>query len=135
MIVTDVAWVRNHQQRLVLELRLDGQLAHIPSAQKVELTRRGLVKGVDLLASDWRRHPTDHPFIEGKIEPGVAEIDLMGCTDDPQVFALYTELCQAIAADTWRQGPAAVPITDSANDADRVGVQSKAPSMEANHGS
>ena len=105
MIITDVAWVRDHQHRLVLRLRLDGHLAHIPSGQKVELTRRGLVKGVDVLVSDWRRHQTDHPFIQGDLEPGLAERDLMGCTDDPRVVALHQEMCRAIAAGTWQPGP------------------------------
>ena len=109
MSITDVAWVRDHRHRLVLQLRLDGHLAHIPSGQKVELTRRGLVKGVDVLVSDWRRHKTDHPFIRGDREPGLAEADLMGCTDEPRVFALYREMCRAIAADTWVEGPRPTP--------------------------
>ena len=109
VIVSDVAWVRDHQHRLVLQLRLDGHLAHIPSGQKLELTRRGLVKGVDVLVSDWRRHKTAHPFIRGDREPGLAEADLMGCTDEPRVFALYREMCRAIAADTWVEGPRPTP--------------------------
>jgi hypothetical protein len=104
-MVADVAWVRDHQHRLVLQLRLDGHLAHIPSGQQVKLTRRGLVKGVDILVSDWRRHQTDHPFIGGDLETGLGEADLMGCTDDPRVFALYEEMCRAISADAWRPGP------------------------------
>ena len=105
MIISDVAWVRDHRHRLVLRLRLDGRLAHIPSGQRVELTRRGLVKGVDVLASEWRRDPAAHPFIEREVEPGLSLSDLMGCTDDPRVFALYQEMCRAIAADAWRPGP------------------------------
>ena len=104
-MVSDVAWVRDHQHRLVLQLRLDGHLTHIQSAQKRELTRRGLVQGVDVLASEWRRNPGAHPFIERGIEPGLSLGDLMGCTDDPRVFALYEEMCRAITADTWRPRP------------------------------
>ena len=109
MIVAEVEWVRDHRQRRVLRLRLDGHLAHIPSGQKLELTRRGLVHGVDVLASEWRRDPAAHPFIERAVEPGLAARDLMGCTDDPRVFALYGEMCRAIAADTWRPGPRPLP--------------------------
>ena len=109
MIVSDVAWVRDHQRRLVLQLRLDGHLTHIPSAQKLELLRRGLVQGVDVLASEWRRDPAALPFIERGVEPGLTLGDLMGCTDDPRVFALYEEMCGAIRADTWRPGPRPLP--------------------------
>ena len=104
MILTNVAWIRDHQHRLVLQLKIDGHLAHIPSGQKRELTRRGLLKGVDFLASEWRDQ-AHHPFIRGEIEPGLAEGDLAGCTDDPRVFALYEEMCGAIRAATWQPGP------------------------------
>jgi hypothetical protein len=109
VIVSDVEWVRDRRHRPVLRLCIDGQLAHIPSGQQVELTRRGLVKGVDVLVSDWRRHQTRHPFIRDDLEPGLAEADLMGCTDDPRVVALYQEMCRAIAADAWRPGLRPLP--------------------------
>jgi hypothetical protein len=32
-------------------------------------------------------------------------MDLIGCTDDPQVFTLFEEMCDAIRAGTWRPGP------------------------------
>ena len=70
MNITNVAWTRDHQHRQVLRLDLDGHPAHIISKQQVALTRRGLVKGVDYLASDWRGQ-VGHPFIHGQVEPGL----------------------------------------------------------------
>jgi hypothetical protein len=102
--ISNVAWVRDHQHHLVLQLRLDGQPAHIRSSQPVELTRRGLVKGVAFFASEWREQAA-HPFIRGEVEPGLAETELAGCTDDPRVIALYEEMCQAIRDGTWQPGP------------------------------
>jgi hypothetical protein len=29
----------------------------------------------------------------------------MGCTDNPMVFSLFTEMCGAIRAGTWVAGP------------------------------
>ncbi len=110
LIITDVAWVRDHQHRSVLRLSIDGHPAHIRSAQKLELTRRGIVKGIDFYASEWRRERADHAFIRGEVEPGLAEADLTGCTDDPQVFALYDEMCRAIRAGTWQPGPRPLPL-------------------------
>ena len=109
MTIDSVAWVRDHQHRLVLQLRIDGHLAHIASGQRVELTRRGLVQGVDFLVGDWQRRQTDHPFIHADLEPGLNERDLAGCTDDPRVCALYEEMCQAILAGAWTPGPRPVP--------------------------
>ena len=37
MTVTNVAWVRDHHRRSVLELHVDGHPAHIPSGQTSEL--------------------------------------------------------------------------------------------------
>jgi hypothetical protein len=104
LIVSNVAWVRDRKRRPVLQLSIDGHRANIRSDQKRELTRRGILKGVDFLASEWRDQ-ADHAFIKGDVEPGLAEADLVGCTDDPRVFALYGEMCRAIAADTWQPGP------------------------------
>ena len=111
MIISEVAWVRDHQHRCALQLRLDGQPAHILSSQRREHTRRGLLKGIDFLASEWRAQ-TKHPFIFGRIEPGLSEADLAGCTDDPRVFALYEEMCQAILQGTWQPGPRAFDARD-----------------------
>jgi hypothetical protein len=104
LILSNVAWVRDHKHRPILQLSIDGHQAHIRSEQKLELTRRGIVKGVDFLASEWRDQ-AEHVFIGRDVAPGLAEAELAGCTDDPRVFALYEEMCQAIAADTWQPGP------------------------------
>jgi hypothetical protein len=104
VILTNVAWVRDHQHRCVLQLEIAGHPAHFSSKQKVELTRRGLLQGIDYFASEWRDQ-AKHPFIQGPLEPGLSEADLRGCTNDPQVFALHQEMCQAIAAGTWQPGP------------------------------
>jgi hypothetical protein len=104
MTITNVEWVADHQHRSVLQLRVDGRLAHILSEQKLELTRRGMVQGIDFFASEWRDQAA-RAFIRGDIEPGLSEATLAGCTDDPRVLALYDEMCQAIRTGTWRPGP------------------------------
>jgi hypothetical protein len=110
VIITDVAWVRDRRDRQVLQLRIDGHPAHIiPARQRPVLIGRGIVEGLDLLASDWQRNRSARPFIRGAVPPELAEIPLARCTDDPRVLALYEEMCRAIAADTWRPGPRPLP--------------------------
>ena len=109
MNITDVAWARDRRGREVLRLRLDGHAAHIPSGQSMELTRRGIVKGVDFLMSEWRMKRSVHPFIRRSIGPGLSEVDLAGCTDDPRVFALHEEMGRAITDGTWQPGPRPLP--------------------------
>ena len=104
MILTKIVWTRDHQRRPTLQLEIAGHLAHFSSRQKVELTRRGLLQGIDYFASEWREQAR-HAFIGGQLEPGLSEADLRGCTDDPAVLALHQEMCQAIAAGTWQPGP------------------------------
>ena len=101
MTITDVRWVRDHQHRPVLELSIDGHAAHFPSKQKLKLLRAGLLQGIDFFASEWRAQ-ADHTFIHGTIEPGFSESDLAGSTNNPRVFALYQEMCQAIANGSWQ---------------------------------
>ena len=109
MTITEVAWARDHRRRPVLELKIDGHPAHILGRQKTELTRRGIVEGIVFFASERSRQlPT--AFIRGDFRPGLTEIDLIGCTDDPQVLALYEAMCRAIRADTWRSGPRSLPV-------------------------
>src|SRR5918995_2649485 len=101
MTVTDVAWARDRDRRPVLELRLDGRPARIRSGQEARLVRRGIVGGMVSLASE-RSRQLPNAFMRGDFGPELAERDLVGCTDEPRVFALYQEMCRAIRADAWR---------------------------------
>jgi hypothetical protein len=103
MTVTNVVWVRDQRGRPTLELDLDGDPAHIRSSQRTELLQRGMVDGMSFLASERAaRLPNIHLY--GDVEAAYAA-DLVGCTDDPEVFALYQEMCAAIRLDAWRAGP------------------------------
>jgi hypothetical protein len=106
LTITNVAWARDHRHRPVLKLELDGQPAHIPSGQKSKLLRRGIVEGVVFFTSQ-RSSQLPNAFMRGDFGPELTEGDLIGCTDDPEVFALFQEMCGAIRADTWRAGPRA----------------------------
>ncbi len=108
MTITKVAWGRDNKRRSVLEFVLDGRQAYIPSCQKSKLLRRGIVDGLVFLASE-RAGQTPRDFIRGSFGPELTETDLNGCTDDPRVFALYEEMCNAIRADAWQ--PGARPLT------------------------
>jgi hypothetical protein len=101
--ITDVIWTRDHHGKPVLELRLDGHPARILSGQRTELTDRGIVDGVVFLRSE-RGSQLPNANIRGDYAPAYRGLDLVGCTDDPGVFALYREMCAAIRADTWREG-------------------------------
>lgn len=103
MTITDVAWTRDHRGKPVLELRLDGHPAYIRSSQKTELTQRGIVDGIVFLDSE-RSAQIPNVYIHGDFAPDFTERDLVGCTDDPEVFALYQAMCRAIRADRWREG-------------------------------
>jgi hypothetical protein len=102
--ITNVAWVRDHHRRAVLELELDRRPAHIRSGQKSELLERGIVAGIVFFASE-RSQQLPNTLIRGDFGPELTEGDLIGCTDDPGVFALYEEMCRAIRAGTWQPGP------------------------------
>jgi hypothetical protein len=104
MMLTNVAWVHDHRGRAVLALELDGHPAHIGSSQRSELLRRGIVEGVVFLASE-RSAQLPNGFIRGDFGPELTPSDLIGCTDDPQVFALFEAMCRAIRAASWRPGP------------------------------
>ena len=103
-MINNVRWARDHRHRAVLDLEIDGHPAHILGRQKTELTRRGIVEGIVSFASE-RSRQLPNAFVRGDFRPGLTEIDLIGCTDDPQVFALYEEMCGAIRTDPWRPGP------------------------------
>ena len=104
MIIADVAWIRSQRGLPTLELTLDGHPAHIRSRQKSELLQRGIVDGVIFLASE-RSAQVPNIYIHGDYRPEYDGLDLVGCTDDPGVFALFQEMCDAIRADSWKVGP------------------------------
>ena len=108
MAIADVAWARDRRHRPALALELDGRPARIPSGQEARLVRRGIVRGMVSLASE-RSRQLPNVFLRGEFGPELAEGDLVGCTDDPRVFALYQEMCRAIRADAWRPGPRPPP--------------------------
>ena len=88
----------------MLRLRLDGHPVRILSSQRTELTDRGILDGIVFLNSE-RGSQLPNAYIRGDYAPAYRGLDLVGCTDDPGVFALYQEMCAAIRADTWREGP------------------------------
>jgi hypothetical protein len=102
--ISNVAWAHDHHRRSVLRLELDGHPAQIPSGQKSELLGRGILEGIVFLASE-RLDQLPNRFMHGDFRPDLREADLIGCTDDPQVFALYEDMCRAIRAGAWRPGP------------------------------
>ena len=103
MNVTDVSWVRDHRGKPVLELKLDGHPARVRSSQRTDLTDRGIVEGIVFLNSE-RGSQLPNVYVHGDYAPAFQGLDLVGCTDDPGVLALYQEMCAAIRADTWRPG-------------------------------
>jgi hypothetical protein len=103
MNVTDVSWSLDHHGKPVLELRIDGHPAYIRSSQKTALTDRGIVSGVVFLDSE-RMAQVPREFVRGDYAPTYTGLDLVGCTDDPQVFALYQTMCEAIRTDRWHAG-------------------------------
>jgi len=108
MTITDVVWSSDIHGRPVLELRVDGHPAYIHSGQRTELTRRGLVDGMVFLASE-RSSQVPSDYITGDFTPTFEGLDLVGCTDDPRVFALYQEMCAAISTDAWHEGRRPTP--------------------------
>jgi hypothetical protein len=99
--MTDVAWTRDHRGKPVLTLKLDGHPAYIRSSQRTDLTDRGIVEGIVFLRSE-RGSQLPNAYIQGDYAPAYQGLDLVGCTDDPGVFALYLAMCDAIRAGTWR---------------------------------
>ena len=103
MTITDVIWSLDHQGNPVLELKMDGHPAYIRSRQKTELTNRGIVNGVVFLRSE-RAAQDPCVYIHGDVARDSNGHNLVGCTDDPQVFALYQAMCEAIRNDRWHEG-------------------------------
>lgn len=104
MTIANVAWILDHHSRPVLQLDVDGHPAHVRSSQRTELLRRGIVEGMVFFASE-RSGQFPNAFMRGDARPELSEGDLVGCTDDPAVFALFEQMCAAILAGTWRAGP------------------------------
>jgi hypothetical protein len=109
MMVTDVTWSSDLHGRPVLELRVDGHPAYIHSGQRTELTRRGLVDGMVFLKSE-RSSQVPSDYITGDFTPTFNGLDLVGCTDNSQVFALYQEMCTAVSTGDWQVGPRPTPV-------------------------
>ena len=103
MTVTNVVWVRDQRGRPILELDLDGHSAHIRSNQSTDLLQNGMVDGMVVFASE-RAAQLPNIHLHGDVEAAYAA-DLVGCTDDPEVFALYQGMCAAIRLDAWQPGP------------------------------
>ena len=104
MAIANVAWVRDHRGHPVLELDVDGHPAHIRGSQRTELLERGIVEGMVFFKSE-RSGQFPNAFMRWAGGPALSEGDLVGCTDDPAVFALFEQMCRAILAGTWRPGP------------------------------
>ena len=104
MTIANVAWVLDQRGRPVLELDLDGHPAHIRSSQRTELLERGIVEGMVFFASE-RTGQFPNAFMRGASGPALTEADLLGCTNDPAVFALFGEMSRAVLDGTWRAGP------------------------------
>jgi len=103
MTVTDVTWSRDHHGKPVLDLKLDGHPAYIRSSQRTVLTDRGIVDGIVFLDSE-RAAQLPQVYLFGDFAPEYEGLDLVGCTDDPRVFALYQAMCEAIRTDRWHTG-------------------------------
>lgn len=108
MTITDVAWSRDGHRRQVLELKLDGRPLHISTSQRPEMLGLGILKGVVFLESE-RIQQLPNTFVLGDYAPAFEPRDLVGCTDNPQVFALFQTMCAAIRTDRWRPGPQRSP--------------------------
>lgn len=110
MTVTNVRWTLDRRGRRVLDLDLDGHPAHIHSGQKTELLRQGMVDGMVFFASE-RAAQSPNRHRRDDVVAAYAG-DLVGCTDDPEVFALHREMCEAIGQGTWQAGPRPATLPD-----------------------
>lgn len=108
MRISDVTWSRDHRGKPVLELRMDGHPAYIRSSQKTALTDRGILDGVVFLDSE-RSGQDPSVYVHGDYAPIYQGLDLVGCTDDPEVFALYQTMCEAIRSGHWHAGSQPAP--------------------------
>ena len=102
--ISHVNWVADRLGHAALDLRLDGQQAHFKTSQPSVLLERGIVEGISFLRSE-RPDANRNPYVQGSYGPGVDNEKLVGCTDDKEVFGLFSEMCEAIRAGTWIAGP------------------------------
>jgi hypothetical protein len=114
MTVTNVRWTLDQRGQRVLDLDLDGHPAHLHSSQKTELLQRGMVDGMVFFASE-RAAQVPNIHIHGDVEAAYAG-DLVGATNDPQVFALYQDMSEAIRRDTWQAGPRPATVAEPSMD-------------------
>jgi hypothetical protein len=104
MKVSEVHWVADRLGQAALDLRLDGRQAHIKTSQRSALLERGILDGISYLRSE-RSDPNRNAYIQGSYGPSIHNDELVGCTDNPEVFGLFTEMCRAIRDGTWVAGP------------------------------
>jgi len=101
--ITNVEWVQDQLGQSALDLKIDGRQAHIRTSQRTELLDRGILEGISFLRSE-RSDPRQNVYIRGSYGPAISDADLVGCTDDPEVYALFTEMCAEIRKGTWVAG-------------------------------
>lgn len=103
MNIKNIAWVQDRLGNAALDLQLDGRQAHFRSSQRSELLDRGIVEGISYLRSE-RSDPAHNLYVHGSYGPELSDTDLIRCTDDPGVYALFTEMCGALRTGTWVAG-------------------------------
>ena len=103
MEITEVEWVQDRLGHCALDLRLDGHPAHFSSSQRSDLLERGILQGVTRFRSELPSL-ANNKYVRGAYAPAIGAADLIGCTDDPEVFDLFTDMCRAIRAGTWGAG-------------------------------
>ena len=103
MNISNVRWVQDRLGNAALDLSVEGRQAHFRSSQRSELLEKGILQGISYLRSE-RSDPAHNVYIQGSYGPGLSDADLVGCTDDPAVYALFTEMCGALRAGTWVAG-------------------------------
>ena len=114
MTVTNVRWALGRRGRRVLGLDLNGHPAHIHSSQRTELLRRGMVDGMVFFASE---RAAQFPNIHLRDDLVAAYAgDLVGCTNEPEVFALHQEMCEAIGRGTWQAGHRPTAVSEPSMD-------------------
>lgn len=108
MNITNVTWVQDRLGNAALDLEINGRQAHFRSSQRSGLLERGILEGISYLRSE-RSDPTRNVYIKGSYAPAFSDAELVGCTDDATVFALFTEMCGAIRAGSWLSGARPIP--------------------------